>query len=69
VDIVANNAACCPNAPMDNAPRRAFWQGQAIQRFGEPPDVLGPVPVLTADDAAFMTGRAPGVEGDQYRAG
>jgi NAD(P)-dependent dehydrogenase (short-subunit alcohol dehydrogenase family) len=49
--------------------RRATWQGQAIQRFAEPADILGPVMFLTTDDAAFMTGQALVVDGGQYRVG
>ena len=56
-------------APMDDAQRRATWQGQAIQRFAEPEDVVGPVLFLTSDDAAFMTGQALVVDGGQYRVG
>ncbi len=49
--------------------RRATWQGQAIQRFAEPEDIVGPVLFLTTDDAAFMTGQALVVDGGQYRVG
>ncbi len=49
--------------------RRATWQGQAIQRFAEPEDVIGPVLFLTTDDAGFMTGQALVVDGGQYRVG
>lgn len=49
--------------------RRATWQTQAIQRFAEPEDVVGPVLFLTTDDAAFMTGQALVVDGGQYRVG
>ncbi len=49
--------------------RRATWQAQAIQRFAEPEDVVGPVLFLTTDDAAFMTGQALVVDGGQYRVG
>jgi NAD(P)-dependent dehydrogenase (short-subunit alcohol dehydrogenase family) len=37
---------------VDNA---GPWQGQAIQRFGKPADVVGPALVRTSDDAADMT--------------
>ncbi|AWB49373.1 short-chain dehydrogenase [Gemmobacter aquarius] len=56
-------------AAMDDAQRRATWQGQAIQRFADPADVVGPVLFLTSDDAAFMTGQALVVDGGQYRVG
>lgn len=56
-------------APMDDAQRRATWQGQAIQRFAEPADIVGPVLFLTSDDAAFMTGQSLVVDGGQYRVG
>jgi NAD(P)-dependent dehydrogenase (short-subunit alcohol dehydrogenase family) len=49
--------------------RRATWQGQAIQRFAEPEDIVGPVLFLTTDDAAFMTGQGLVVDGGQYRVG
>ena len=49
--------------------RRATWQAQAIQRFAEPADIVGPVLFLTTDDAAFMTGQALVVDGGQYRVG
>jgi 3-oxoacyl-[acyl-carrier protein] reductase len=49
--------------------RRATWQTQAIQRFAEPEDIVGPVLFLTTDDAAFMTGQALVVDGGQYRVG
>lgn len=56
-------------APMPDEMRRATWQGQAIQRFAEPADIVGPVLFLTSDDAAFMTGQALVVDGGQYRVG
>ena len=49
--------------------RRATWQAQAIQRFAEPEEIVGPVLFLTTDDAAFMTGQALVVDGGQYRVG
>lgn len=49
--------------------RRATWQTQAIQRFAEPEDIVGPVLFLTSDDASFMTGQALVVDGGQYRIG
>lgn len=49
--------------------RRSVWQAQAIQRFAEPDDVVGPVLFLTSDDAAFMTAQAVVVDGGQYRVG
>jgi 3-oxoacyl-[acyl-carrier protein] reductase len=49
--------------------RRATWQTQAIQRFAEPEDIIGPVLFLTTNDAAFMTGQALVVDGGQYRVG
>ncbi|PTT82628.1 short-chain dehydrogenase [Pelomonas sp. HMWF004] len=51
------------------AQRRATWQAQAIQRFAQPHDVVGPVLFLTSADAAFMTGQALVVDGGQYRVG
>lgn len=49
--------------------RRATWQGQAIQRFAEPEDIVGSILFLTSDDAAFMTGQALVIDGGQYRVG
>jgi len=49
--------------------RRATWQGQAIQRFAEPEDIVGAILFLTSEDAAFMTGQALVVDGGQYRVG
>ena len=49
--------------------RRAVWQAQAIQRFAEPDEIVGPVLFLTSDDAAFMTAQAVVVDGGQYRVG
>ena len=51
------------------AQRRAVWQAQAIKRFAEPEDIVGPILFLTTDDAAFMTGQALVVDGGQYRVG
>lgn len=51
------------------AERRATWQAQAIQRFAEPDDIVGPVLFLTSDEAAFMTAQALVVDGGQYRVG
>ena len=77
---VANDGITCnavlpglTNTPATQAQteeqRRATWQGQAIQRFAEPDDIVGPVLFLTSDDAAFMTGEALVVDGGQYRVG
>lgn len=49
--------------------RRSTWQTQAIARFAEPEDIVGPVVFLTSDDAAFMTAQAVVVDGGQYRVG
>lgn len=49
--------------------RRATWSTQAIQRFAEPEDIVGPILFLTSDDASFMTGQALVVDGGQYRIG
>lgn len=52
---------------MGEEQRRATWQRQAIQRFAEPEDIVGPVVFLTSNDASFMTGQALVVDGGQYR--
>lgn len=49
--------------------RRAVWQSQAIKRFAEPTDVLGPIMFLTSEDAAFITAQAIVADGGQYRIG
>lgn len=49
--------------------RRATWQAQAIQRFAEPDEIVGPVLFLTSEDAAFMTAQALVVDGGHYRVG
>lgn len=49
--------------------RRATWEGQAIKRFAETADVIGPVLFLTSDDATFITAQAIVVDGGQYRIG
>lgn len=49
--------------------RRATWGTQAIARFAEPEDIVGPILFLTSDDAGFMTAQAVVVDGGQYRVG
>ena len=75
---VANDGITCNAQGLDpyrrdrssrRSARRSVWQAQAIQRFAEPEDIVGPILFLTTDDAAFMTGQALVVDGGQYRVG
>jgi 3-oxoacyl-[acyl-carrier protein] reductase len=47
--------------------KRSVWQQQAIKRFAEPEDIVGPVAFLTSEDAAFVTGQALVVDGGLYK--
>jgi NAD(P)-dependent dehydrogenase (short-subunit alcohol dehydrogenase family) len=47
--------------------KRSVWQQQAIKRFAEPEDIVGPVVFLTSDDAAFVTGQALVADGGLYK--
>lgn len=78
-DVAADGITCNAILPglthtvateaQDEEARRAVWQAQAIQRFAEPDEIVGPVLFLTSDDAAFMTAQAVVVDGGQYRVG
>jgi 3-oxoacyl-[acyl-carrier protein] reductase len=46
---------------------KAVWAQQAIKRFGEPRDIVGPILFLTSEDAAFVTGQALVVDGGMYK--
>jgi 3-oxoacyl-[acyl-carrier protein] reductase len=56
-------------APQSEEQKRSTWEQQAIERLGEPKDVIGAVLFLTSDDAAFITGQAIVVDGGHYRIG
>ena len=40
---------------------------QAIKRFAEPADIVGPMLFLSSDDAAFVTGQALVADGGLYK--
>lgn len=46
---------------------RSVWEQQAIKRFAEPADIVGPILFLTSDDAAFVTGQAIVADGGMYK--
>jgi 3-oxoacyl-[acyl-carrier protein] reductase len=52
---------------MPDEAKRNVWQQQAIKRFAEPEDIVGPVAFLTSDDAAFVTGQGIVVDGGLYK--
>jgi NAD(P)-dependent dehydrogenase (short-subunit alcohol dehydrogenase family) len=43
------------------------WNQQAIKRFAEPDDIVGPVLFLASDEAAFMTGQTLAVDGGMMK--
>ncbi|WP_347271304.1 SDR family NAD(P)-dependent oxidoreductase [Rhizorhabdus histidinilytica] len=45
----------------------AVWQQQAIRRFAEPGDIVGPILFLTSEDAAFVTGQTVAVDGGMMK--
>lgn len=45
----------------------AVWQQQAIKRFAEPGDIVGPILFLTSEDAAFVTGQTVSVDGGMMK--
>lgn len=47
----------------------SVWQQQAIKRFSEPNDLVGPIAFLTSEDARFITGQALPVDGGLYKVG
>ncbi|MGE4482956.1 SDR family NAD(P)-dependent oxidoreductase [Acidocella sp.] len=46
---------------------RTVWEQQAIKRFAEPSDIVGPILFLTSDDATFVTGQAIVADGGMYK--
>jgi len=62
-----NNSATVATALQSEEQKRATWEQQAIERLGEPEDMIGAILFLTSDDAAFITGQAIVVDGGQYR--
>lgn len=55
------------DAPPEFA--ESVWRQQAIKRFSEPNDLVGPIAFLTSEDAHFITGQALPVDGGLYRVG
>jgi 3-oxoacyl-[acyl-carrier protein] reductase len=47
--------------------KKDVWSQQAIKRFAEPSDIVGPILFLTSDDAAFVTGQALVADGGMYK--
>jgi NAD(P)-dependent dehydrogenase (short-subunit alcohol dehydrogenase family) len=45
----------------------AVWSRQAIKRFAEPADIVGPVLFLTGDDSQFVTGQTIVVDGGMLK--
>jgi NAD(P)-dependent dehydrogenase (short-subunit alcohol dehydrogenase family) len=46
--------------------KKRVWEQQAIKRFAEPADIVGPILFLTSEDAAFVTGQAVVADGGMY---
>ncbi|MBK4994881.1 SDR family oxidoreductase [Pseudomonas sp. S37] len=46
---------------------RAVWNQQAIRRFAEPQDIVGPILFLTSEDASFVTGQTLVVDGGMWK--
>lgn len=55
------------DAPPEFA--ESVWRQQAIKRFSEPNDLVGPIAFLTSEDAHFITGQALPVDGGLYKVG
>lgn len=47
--------------------KKRVWDQQAIKRFAEPADIVGPILFLTSEDAAFVTGQAIVADGGMYK--
>jgi 3-oxoacyl-[acyl-carrier protein] reductase len=47
--------------------KKRVWEQQAIKRFAEPADIVGPILFLTSEDAAFVTGQAIVADGGMYK--
>jgi NAD(P)-dependent dehydrogenase (short-subunit alcohol dehydrogenase family) len=52
---------------MTDEQKKEVWGQQAIKRFAEPYDIVGPILFLTSDDAAFVTGQALVADGGMYK--
>ena len=76
-DVAADNITVNAVIPaLTNTPGQAgtprelieeFVQLQAIKRFAEAADIVGPMLFLSSDDAAFVTGQAIVVDGGLYK--
>lgn len=45
----------------------AVWSQQAIRRFADPDDIVGPILFLTSEDARFVTGQTVVVDGGMLK--
>lgn len=45
----------------------SVWSAQAIKRFADPSDIVGPILFLTSDDAGFVTGQTIVVDGGMLK--
>lgn len=45
----------------------SVWNQQAIRRFAEPQDIVGPILFLTSEDAGFVTGQTLVVDGGMWK--
>jgi NAD(P)-dependent dehydrogenase (short-subunit alcohol dehydrogenase family) len=52
---------------MPNEILESVWMQQAIKRFADPQDIVGPILFLTSDDAAFVTGQTLSVDGGMMK--
>jgi NAD(P)-dependent dehydrogenase (short-subunit alcohol dehydrogenase family) len=53
------------NIPPDL--KKGAWMQQAIKRFAQPHDIVGPILFLTSEDSAFVTGQALVADGGMYK--
>ena len=47
--------------------KKGAWMAQAIKRFAQPHDIVGPILFLTSEDSAFVTGQALVADGGLYK--
>jgi len=52
---------------MPDELKSAVWNQQAIKRFAEPQDIVGPILFLTSEDAGFVTGQTLVVDGGMWK--
>lgn len=68
VNVVApaiTRTAGTSNLPEDVL--ESVWSKQAIKRFGEPQDIVGPILFLASEDAGFITGQTIVVDGGMMK--